>query len=50
MRVYVKVLDRFRVILDIFADRARTTEAKLQVKRVDVLFVAGWHIGSKQWV
>lgn len=24
------VLDRFRVILDIFADRARTTEAKLQ--------------------
>lgn len=27
----VQVLDRFRVILDIFADRARTTEAKLQV-------------------
>lgn len=26
------VLDRFRVILDIFADRARTTEAKLQVR------------------
>lgn len=25
------ILDRFRVILDIFADRARTTEAKLQV-------------------
>lgn len=29
------VLDRFRVILDIFADRARTTEAKLQVTDTD---------------
>lgn len=28
------VLDRFRVILDIFADRARTTEAKLQARYV----------------
>lgn len=27
------VLDRFRVILDIFADRARTTEAKLQARK-----------------
>ena len=27
------VLDRFRVILDIFADRARTTEAQLQARR-----------------
>ncbi|CAM9698865.1 unnamed protein product, partial [Scytosiphon promiscuus] len=27
------VLDRFRVILDIFADRARTNEAKLQARR-----------------
>lgn len=26
------VLDRFRVILDIFADRARTNEAKLQAR------------------
>lgn len=29
------VLDRFRVILDIFADRARTTEAKLQVTKME---------------
>ena len=28
------VLDRFRVILDIFADRARTTEAQLQARYV----------------
>lgn len=30
------VLDRFAVILDIFADRARTTEAKLQARVVAV--------------
>ncbi|CAB1106275.1 unnamed protein product [Ectocarpus sp. CCAP 1310/34] len=30
------VLDRFAVILDIFADRARTTEAKLQARVVEL--------------
>eukprot|EP00903_Cladosiphon_okamuranus_P006921 g6736.t1 len=35
-----KVLDRFRVILDIFADRARTTEAKLQVELAGLKYQA----------
>lgn len=35
------VLDRFRVILDIFADRARTTDAKLQASLIRKFLFSG---------
>ncbi|HEY3490741.1 MAG TPA: GTPase HflX [Candidatus Deferrimicrobiaceae bacterium] len=44
----VKVLDRREVILDIFAQRARTREGKLQVEFAQLSFRAGRLIGARK--
>jgi GTP-binding protein HflX len=44
----VKVLDRREIILDIFAQRARTREGKLQVELAQLSFKAGRLIGTRK--
>jgi GTP-binding protein HflX len=44
----VKVLDRREVILDIFAQRARTREGKLQVELAQLSFKSGRLIGARK--
>jgi GTP-binding protein HflX len=44
----VKVLDRREVILDIFAQRARTREGKLQVELAQLSFKSGRLVGARK--
>ncbi len=44
----VKVLDRREVILDIFAQRARTREGKLQVELAQLSFKSGRLVGTRK--
>ncbi len=44
----IKVLDRREVILDIFAQRARTREGKLQVELAQLSFKSGRLIGARK--